>query len=112
MTFYHWKLNGLTAHDNIKISLLQAYATQHICDTMCLSETFLDSSIQNDDGGVKIDGYNLIKSDHPSDSKKGGICIYYIILYCIYIILYYVILYYIILYCIYYFMIFGPEAIA
>ena len=24
-----------------------------------------------------IDGYNLIRSDHPSDSKKGGVCIYY-----------------------------------
>ena len=25
---------------------------------------------------LKIDGYNLIRSDHP-DSKKGGVCIYY-----------------------------------
>ena len=44
---------------------------------MCLSETFLNSSIQNDDNRIKIDGYNLIRSDHPSDSKKGGVCIYY-----------------------------------
>ena len=27
LTFCHWNLNGFTAHDNIKISLLQAYAT-------------------------------------------------------------------------------------
>ena len=27
LTFCHWNLNGLTAHDNIKISLLQAYVT-------------------------------------------------------------------------------------
>ena len=39
--------------------------------------TFLNSSIQNDDHKFKIDGYNLIRSDHPSDSKKGGVCIYY-----------------------------------
>ena len=71
LTFCHWNLNGLTAHDNIKISLLQAYVTQYNCDIICLSETFLNSSIQNDDDRIKIDGYNLIRSDHPSDSKKG-----------------------------------------
>ena len=26
---------------------------------------------------ILIDGYNLIRSDYPSDSKKGGVCIYY-----------------------------------
>ena len=77
LTFYHWNLNGLTAHDNIKISLNQANVTQYNCDIICLSETFLNSSIQNDDDRIKIDGYNLIRSDHPSDSKKGGVCIYY-----------------------------------
>ena len=38
---------------------------------------FLNSSIQNDDGRIKIDGYNSIRSDHPIDSRKGGVCIYY-----------------------------------
>ena len=46
-------------------------------DIIFLSETFLNSSIQGDDNRTKIDGYNLIKSDHPSDSKKGEVCIYY-----------------------------------
>ena len=41
------------------------------------SETFLNSSIQNDDDKLEIDGYNLIRSDHPSDFKRGGVCIYY-----------------------------------
>ena len=27
LTFCHWNLNGLTAHDSTKISLLQAYIT-------------------------------------------------------------------------------------
>ena len=70
LTFCHWNLNGLTAHDNIKISLLQAYVTQYNCGIICLSETFLNPSIQNDEDRIKIDGYNLIRSDHPSDSKK------------------------------------------
>ena len=56
--------------------MLQAYVTQYNCDIISLSETFLNSSIQNDDDRMKIDGYNLIRSDHPSDFKKGGVCIY------------------------------------
>ena len=77
LTFCHWNLNGFTAHDSTKISLLQAYITQHNYDIICLTETFLNSSIPSDDNRITIDGYNLIRSDHPSDSKKGGVCIYY-----------------------------------
>ena len=32
LTFFHWNLNGLTAHDSTKISLLQGYMTQHNYD--------------------------------------------------------------------------------
>ena len=70
LRFCHWNLNGLIAHDCIKITLIQAYITDQNFDIVCLSETFLNSSIQNDDHKLKIDGYNLIRSDHPSDSKK------------------------------------------
>ena len=76
LTFCHWNLNGLTAHDKIEISSFKAYVTEYNCDIICISETFLNSSIQNDDDIIKIDGYNLI-TDQPSDSKKGGFCIYY-----------------------------------
>ena len=24
-----------------------------------------------------LEGYNLIRSDHPSNTKRGGVCIYY-----------------------------------
>ena len=44
---------------------------------ICLAETFLNFSIRSDDSRITIDGYNLIRSNHPSDSKKGGVCIYY-----------------------------------
>ena len=50
--------------------------TQHNYNKICLLETFLNSSIQSDDNRIKIDGYNSIRPDHPSDSKKGGIFIY------------------------------------
>ena len=75
LTFCHLNLNRLAAHDSTKISLLQAYITQHNYDMICLIETFLNSSILSDDKRIKIDGYSLIRSDHPRDSKK--VCIYH-----------------------------------
>ena len=77
LKFCHWNLNGLRAHNSVKKSLLQAYLIQHNYDIVCISETFLNSTIQDDDESIKIDGYTLIRSDHPSDSKRGGVCIYY-----------------------------------
>ena len=73
---YHWNLNGVTAHDSIKTSLLQAYIIQNNYDIICLSETFLNSSIQTNDDRISIDGYNLIQADHTCDSKRRGVCIY------------------------------------
>ena len=46
LTFCHWNLNGLTAHNSIKISLLQAYITQHNYDIICLLETFPNSAMK------------------------------------------------------------------
>ena len=43
----------------------------------CISETFLNSSIPTNDDRISIDGYNLIRADHPSDLKEGGVGIYY-----------------------------------
>ena len=78
LTFCHWNLNDLIGHDSIKISLLQAYILQHNYDIICpLSERFLNSSNGSNDNRISIDGYNLTRSDQTSDSKRGGVCIYY-----------------------------------
>ena len=37
---------------------------------ICLSETFLDSSIPSNDERLNMKGYNLIRADNPSDGKK------------------------------------------
>ena len=58
LTFCHWNLNGLTAYDSTKISLLQVDITRHNYDIISLTETFLNSSIQSDDNRITIDGYN------------------------------------------------------
>ena len=77
LTFCRWNLNSLTAHDSIKISILQAYVTQYNYDIICLKETFLNTSTDSSDTSISIDGYNLKRSDHPRDLKRGGVCNYY-----------------------------------
>ena len=44
---------------------------------VCLSETFLDSTILDDDENIQINGYSLLRADHPNDIKRGGVCIYF-----------------------------------
>ena len=53
------------------------YITQLNYDTICLSPTYLNTSFQSDDSKIKIDGYNLIRSDHSNDSGKVDVSIYY-----------------------------------
>ena len=77
LNFCHWYLNDVAAHEFLKVLLLQGYTTEHNFNIICLSETFLNSSLDSKDDRLKIEGYNLIRSDHPSASKKGGVCVYY-----------------------------------
>ena len=71
----HWNLNSLSAHNFSKLTQLKAYISIHKHDFICLSETYLDSSIP--DSLLEIDRYNLICSDHPNDIKRGEVCIYF-----------------------------------
>ena len=71
----HWNLNSLSAHNFSKLTQLKAYISKYKHDFICLSETYLDSSIP--DSLLEIDGYNLIRLDHPNDIKRGGVCIYF-----------------------------------
>ena len=49
----------------------------HIFEVICLSETFLNSDYVENDERTRLEGYAMIRSDHPSDRKRGGVCIYY-----------------------------------
>ena len=61
----------------LKLSSIAAYNSIHKYDFICISETCLDSSVQSVDRDISINGYNLIRDDHPSNNKRGGVCIYY-----------------------------------
>ena len=73
----HWNLNSVSAHNFLKLSLLRAYIAVHKFDVICLSETYLDSSILLDDNYLQIPGYNLYREDHPLNVKRRGVCIYH-----------------------------------
>ena len=72
----HWNLNSLVAHNFTKVALLKAYFFAQRFDIFCISETYLNSSITEDDDSLLIPGYDLICSDHPSKNKRGGVTIY------------------------------------
>ena len=61
------------AHNYAKISLLEGCIAAQKFDVVCISKTYLDSSTAYDDSNLEIAGYNLIRSDHPSNKKRGGV---------------------------------------
>ena len=52
-------------------------SVQHKFDMICLSETFLDSSITTNDENLNMKGYKLVRTENSSDSKKCGVGMYY-----------------------------------
>ena len=76
-TICHWNLNSIAAHTFSKINFLKAYLTIHKTDIVCLSETYLDSSFLVNDENLVTQGYNLVRCNHPTNSKHGGVCVYY-----------------------------------
>ena len=76
MTCSHWNVNNLTVHKILKKYSVDAYNNIHDYDFICISETYLDSSVILDDKDIAIEGYNVVRADHPSNHKKGGVCIY------------------------------------
>ena len=73
----HSNLNSIAAHNFANLVILKAYNSVHKFNIICLLETYLDSNILPDDSNLEIPGYNLVRSDHPSNKKRRGVCIYY-----------------------------------
>ena len=73
----HWNVNSLVAQNLSKITQLEAYSSLYKHDFICISETYFDSSILEGDSSFQLDGYKVIRADHPSNTKRGGVCIYY-----------------------------------
>ena len=71
LSICRWNRNSLSAHNFSKLTQLKAYTSIYKHDFICLSETYLDSSIP--DSLLEIDGYDLIRSGHPNDIERGGV---------------------------------------
>ena len=48
-----------------------------ILSYICLSETYLNPETSTDDQNLEIPGYCLLLADHPSNNKRGGVCLFY-----------------------------------
>ena len=73
----YWNLNSISVNNFSKLSSLEAYNSVYKYDLICLGETYLDSSFSIDDSNLILNGYNLVRADHPLDVRRGGVCIYY-----------------------------------
>ena len=67
----------MVAHNLTKVALLKAYLSVQRFDIFCISETYLNPSIAEGDDSLRIPGYDLIRSEHPYNNKRGGVAIYY-----------------------------------
>ena len=43
---------------------------------LCLSESYLDESVCPDNDNLKINGYKLVRADHPVNVKRWWICVF------------------------------------
>ena len=56
---------------------MRVYISLHNFDVVCISETYLDSATVLGDENLEIAGYNLLRANHASNSKRGSVCVYY-----------------------------------
>ena len=66
LSICHWNLNSISAHNFIKMLLLHAYISVNKIDIICLSETYLDSSVLSGNDKLELPGDNLVRADNPT----------------------------------------------
>ena len=49
----------------------------HKFNIICLSESYLNSRILSSNSNLQIPGYNFARMDHPSNTKREGVCLDY-----------------------------------
>ena len=74
LDFCCWNLNSITAHDFLRVSLIEAYNSVYKNDLIGIVETHLDNTVN--DGRLTLDGYTFSKSNHPQNIERGGVGLY------------------------------------
>ena len=70
-------LERVSAHNFSKVFLLRTYISIHKFCVICASATFLNADTTFDYDNLKIEGYDIVRSDHISTSRRGGVFICY-----------------------------------
>ena len=71
LSICHCNLGGITTNNFINFSLFEAYNIVYDFDFICISETHLNSENLTDYHRLNFPGYAMIRSDHPSNTKRG-----------------------------------------
>ena len=74
LKFCCWNLNSISAHDFLRVSLIEASNSLYNYDLIGIAETHLDDSI--DQERLILKGYEFINCNHPLNSKRGGVGLY------------------------------------
>ena len=76
LKFCHWNLNSISAREQVKIPVIEAYNSVHRYDIFTISETMLNSTVHNDD--IFIEGFSreIYRRDHVNSIRSSGVCIY------------------------------------
>ena len=69
----HWNVDSVSVHSYSKVSFLRAYIFIHKFDLISISKTFVNSDTAFDDENSNIEGYNIVRSDHPSNAILRGV---------------------------------------
>ena len=72
LKFCHWNLNGLAAHEFTNLSLVEDYINVNDID---INRYLL--MIPIDDNRFSIPGCSMIRANHPRNTKRGGVYLYY-----------------------------------
>ena len=56
--------------------LLKVYITVHKFEIVSFA-MYLDSSTRPDDDNLEIAGYDIARTDHPTNTRRGGVSIFY-----------------------------------
>ena len=77
LSFCHWNLDSIMVKNKVKTLLIKAISSVHKFDITALSKTYQNDTIPNIE--IEIEGYssNIFCSDHPTNTKRGGVCLNY-----------------------------------
>ena len=71
----HWNVNIIPFYNFQKIAVLESFVAIHKFGVIYILEIFLNNTYEDND--LNLNGYSLLRADHPSNAKRGGVCIYY-----------------------------------